>query len=128
VGDVTKVHLRGFSLMPYFDKVGGCDATGENGELTITGQTDRVYRTMLGNVVIDPVLRRRIGTTKIGSNHTVVWNPWVEKAKAMSEKPGDFGEDEWQKMLCVEAANAEPLEVGPNNAIGLISELAVSAL
>jgi hypothetical protein len=31
-------------------------------------------------------------------------------------------------MLCVEAANAEPLEVGPGKSIVLISELAVSAL
>lgn len=30
---------------------------------------------------------------------TVVWNPWTEKAKAM----GDFGDEEFNKMICVEA-------------------------
>jgi len=39
---------------------------------------------------------------KSGSATTVVWNPWVAKAKAMP----DFGDDEWTGMLCVETANA----------------------
>ena len=33
------------------------------------------------------------------SLNLVVWNPWVEKAKAMS----DFGDDEYNTMICVEA-------------------------
>jgi glucose-6-phosphate 1-epimerase len=31
----------------------------------------------------------------------VVWNPWVEKAREMT----DLGEDQWKSMLCIEAAN-----------------------
>jgi glucose-6-phosphate 1-epimerase len=31
----------------------------------------------------------------------VVWNPWVDKARAMP----DFGDDEWPEMVCVETAN-----------------------
>jgi glucose-6-phosphate 1-epimerase len=27
-----------------------------------------------------------------------IWNPWVEKAKGMS----DFGDDEYKQMICVE--------------------------
>ena len=34
---------------------------------------------------------------------TVVWNPWDKKAKAMS----DFGDDEYKRMVCVEAAAIE---------------------
>jgi glucose-6-phosphate 1-epimerase len=30
---------------------------------------------------------------------TVVWNPWIEKAKAMA----DFGDDEYKEMICVES-------------------------
>jgi glucose-6-phosphate 1-epimerase len=34
---------------------------------------------------------------------TVVWNPWDKKAKTMS----DFGDDEYKRMVCVEAAAIE---------------------
>jgi len=50
----------------------------------------------------DPGWRRRIVIEKSGSRSTVVWNPWVEKAAQMA----DLGEGEWQRMLCVESANA----------------------
>lgn len=50
----------------------------------------------------DPDLRRRIRISATGSRSTVVWNPWVEKAKKM----GDFGKDGWMRMLCVETVNA----------------------
>jgi D-hexose-6-phosphate mutarotase len=32
---------------------------------------------------------------------SVVWNPWVAKAKALS----DFGDDEWKQMVCIETCN-----------------------
>lgn len=41
---------------------------------------------------------------------TVVWNPWDKKAKAMS----DFGDDEYKRMVCVEAATIEkPVTLKP---------------
>ena len=36
-----------------------------------------------------------------GSASTVVWNPWVDKARNMP----DFGDDEFKRMVCVEAGN-----------------------
>jgi hypothetical protein len=50
----------------------------------------------------DPHSPRRITVSKTGSRTTVVWNPWIDKAKAMP----DFGDDEWPNMLCIETANA----------------------
>jgi D-hexose-6-phosphate mutarotase len=38
---------------------------------------------------------------KENSDATVVWNPWIAKAKAMS----DFGDEEWPGMVCVETCN-----------------------
>jgi D-hexose-6-phosphate mutarotase len=52
--------------------------------------------------VRDPLLGRQLVIAKDGSQATVVWNPWIAKAKAMA----DFGDDEWPGMVCVETVNA----------------------
>jgi glucose-6-phosphate 1-epimerase len=71
--------------------------------LRIAGETDRVYLgTQATCVVEDPAAGRRLIVEKQGSEATVIWNPWIAKARAMS----DFGGDEWPGMLCVESANA----------------------
>ena len=54
-----------------------------------------------------PSLRRRLGVAKENSFTTVVWNPWVEKAKAFS----DFGDAEWRQMVCIEASNVSDFAV-----------------
>ena len=53
-------------------------------------------------VIHDPVWNRRIIVEKSGSDSTVVWNPWIEKTKGMS----DMAPDDWKGMICVETANA----------------------
>jgi len=103
VGDVRQVTIDGLDGCAYLDKAAGAPApTGkQEGALTITGETDRVYQHKDTVVVDDPVLGRKLEISKIGSANTVVWNPWVAKAAAMP----DFGDDEWTGMLCIEAAN-----------------------
>jgi glucose-6-phosphate 1-epimerase len=46
-------------------------------------------------------MQRQIRVSNSGSRSTVVWNPWIEKARAMP----DFGDLEWRQMVCVETAN-----------------------
>ena len=53
-------------------------------------------------MIQDPVWNRRIIIEKTGSDSTVVWNPWIDKTKGMS----DMAPDDWKDMLCVETANA----------------------
>ena len=38
---------------------------------------------------------------KSGSASTVVWNPWVANARTMA----DFGDEEFNRMVCVESGN-----------------------
>jgi len=104
VSDVRQARVRGLEGVPYVDKTAAmARRPGEGEPLTITAETDRVYVGATGTVTIeDPGWRRRIVIGKSGSATTVVWNPWVAKAKAMP----DFGDDEWTGMLCVETANA----------------------
>ena len=104
VSDVRRVLLHGLEGVNFVDKTAaGARLPGDAGPIAIATETDRVYLGTEARVTIeDPGWERRIVVSKSGSRTTVVWNPWVAKAKAMP----DFGDDEWPGMVCVETANA----------------------
>ena len=104
VGDVRRVSVEGLENADYLDKTdAGRRKTQPPEPIRIAGETDRLYlNTTSACVLRDPVLERTITIEKEGSANTVVWNPWIAKAKAMP----DFGDDEWPGMICVETANA----------------------
>jgi glucose-6-phosphate 1-epimerase len=103
VGDVRRVSVEGLENTDYLDKTDSYRRKTQPAEpIRITAETDRTYlNTRAACVVRDPVLERTIRIEKEGSDTTVVWNPWIAKAKAMP----DFGDDEWPEMICVETAN-----------------------
>lgn len=107
VGDVTKASVTGLDSARYLNKVTRRDGQLQEGPITFTGETDRVYQSVANTSIIDPVLGRTIRIEKSGSENTVVWNPWSERSV------NDFGmaPDEWQQMVCVETANALADEV-----------------
>lgn len=102
VGDVRSVTVEGLDGVEYVDKVTGEPAAAQSGPVKFTGETDRVYRSGGPVTVVDPALGRKLQIATSGAADTVVWNPWVDKAKEM----GDFADEEWTQMLCIEAANA----------------------
>jgi D-hexose-6-phosphate mutarotase len=104
VSDVRQVRIRGLEGVAYVDKTAAmARKAGESEPVAIAAETDRVYVGATGTVTIeDPGWRRRLVVGKSGSATTVVWNPWIAKAKAMP----DFGDEEWTGMVCVETANA----------------------
>lgn len=101
VGDIHRTHVEGLAGATYLDKVAGGEVSQE-GPVTFTAQTDRVYDSPGSVTVVDEQSQRRIVVTKENSATTVVWNPWSDKAATMP----DFGDDEWPGMVCVEVANA----------------------
>ena len=104
VGDVRQIAITGLEGAPFIDQADrDVRKSGVSAPISIEGQVDRAYVGTRATVtILDPVWRRRIVIRKSGSGTTVVWNPWVDKAKAMP----DFGDDEWPDMICVETANA----------------------
>ncbi|MGE5610952.1 MAG: D-hexose-6-phosphate mutarotase [Bacillota bacterium] len=103
VGDVRQVAISGLADAVYLDKTDGMRRKMQGAEaLGIAGETDRAYLNTRATCFIDdPVIGRRITIEKEGSDSTVVWNPWVDKSRAMA----DFGDEEWPGMLCVESGN-----------------------
>ncbi len=88
--------------MSYVDNKDGGARKTQQGELRLTGETERFYHGSEATCTIDdPVLMRRIEMARQGAKSTLVWHPWSEKAKDM----GDFDPAEWDKMVCIEAAN-----------------------
>lgn len=113
VADIHQVRIEGLDGVEYLDKVDGGKRQRQSGPIRFTGETDRPYQNTTGTVTIADG-PRRITIEKSGSRTTVVWNPWINKAKAMS----DFGDEEWPNMVCVETANvgANALELAPGAA------------
>lgn len=103
VGDVERIHIEGLDGAEFIDKTLGPAAPPRTqiGDVTITGETDRVYDATGQVRIVDPVLKRTLVIDKEGSSSTVVWNPWVEKARALP----DLADDEWREFVCVEAGN-----------------------
>ena len=109
VADIRQVRVEGLGGTEYIDKVQGGKRVAQGAEpVTFTGETDRIYlKTQSTCVVHDAVGGRAISVGKSGSDTTVVWNPWIAKAKAM----GDFGDDEWPTMVCIETCNVADFAV-----------------
>jgi D-hexose-6-phosphate mutarotase len=107
VGDIAAVAVGGLKGLSYLDKVGEPKQKVETAKVIhFNSEVDRVYLDAPQAVKIeDAKLKRILLVEKTGSHSTVVWNPWVDKAKAMA----DFGNEEYRRMVCVEAGN-----VGPN--------------
>lgn len=127
VGDVRQISIAGLSGTTYVDKVRQAQRFTDTGDLTITAETDRVYLDTTATCTVnDPLLGRRLVIAKDGSRATVVWNPWIAKAKAMA----DFGDAEWPGMLCVETVNAldHALTIPPGGSHHLVAHLAAEPL
>jgi glucose-6-phosphate 1-epimerase len=112
VGQIEQVRIHGLDASQYLDKTDAFRVKVQQGPLVISSQTDRVFLNTKGPVDVEyGSLGRRIRIAKENSLTTVVWNPWLEKARALS----DFGNDEWKQMVCVETCNvvAYAVELAP---------------
>jgi len=102
IGNIETALLNGLNGVDYLDKTDEKRKKTQNGPIAIVSETDRVYLNTDAVVNLeDPALHRRITIAKENSMTTVVWNPWIQKAKAMH----DFGDAEWPQMICIEACN-----------------------
>jgi glucose-6-phosphate 1-epimerase len=108
VGEIEKARVRGLDGVRYLDKTDANRQKQQQGEIAIVSETDRVYLDTTNAIEIeDLALKRRTRVTKENSRTTVVWNPWVEKAHALS----DLADDEWKRMLCIETSNVSAYSV-----------------
>lgn len=103
VDDILQTELAGLQHTRYQDATANNTEIVDQAErLTIAGEVDRVYMAPPATLHL---LEKNIPTLRIqheGFSDTVVWNPGPELARNLT----DFPDQDWKRMLCVEAACA----------------------
>ncbi|WP_462173593.1 D-hexose-6-phosphate mutarotase [Pseudoalteromonas xiamenensis] len=96
--DIQKTTVEGLQGAQYIEFGEGPFA--QNDVVGFARETDMVY-TQAPTV---QKIHTPLGTMMVAREHStscVLWNPWIEKAKRLS----NFRDDEYLTMLCLEAAN-----------------------
>ena len=120
VSDVRNVHVKGLDGLTYIETLDDWKRVQQTGDLTFTGETDRIYLDTPHQLsIVDPEWSRSIELTSRGSRSAVIWNPWIDKTASFS----DMAPDGWQRMLCIETANVMDdvitLEPGTSHTLGV---------
>ena len=125
VSDIRKVTVQGLAGCPYHETLEQWQLREQVGDLSFSGETDRVYLDVPAHLqIVDQGWQRRIHLRTQDSQSAIVWNPWIDKAQTLS----GFANDAWQQMLCIENANvlADHLLLAPNQRHSLQLELSSS--
>ena len=106
VADVAGTRVEGLGGCRYLDSLQGRAEREEGAEaVTFAEEVDRIYLATPRELrVVDGTGGRAVRIIKRGLPDAVVWNPWEEKSRRM----GDFADDEFHKMVCVEAGAIQP--------------------
>lgn len=127
IGEIAEARVRGLDKIRYTDKTDGRREKTQEGDVIITSETDREYLDTPHQVdLLDSSMQRKIHIANENSRTTVVWNPWIKKAQALS----DFGDDEWKRMICVETSNVSQFaaEAPPGREHEMVAVVTVARL
>lgn len=98
VTDIDAVRISGLDGCRYLDTVGTPTERIQLGEVAFDQEVDRIYDHADDALLDDG--GRIIVVEKEGSPSTVVWNPWIEKSKGLTDLP----DDGYRHFVCIEAA------------------------
>ncbi len=124
VGEISKIQVQGLDGVSYTDKLQNLAVLKQSGPIRFDAECDRIYQPTTSDVTVcDAALDREICVSKTGSQSTVVWNPWIAKAKALS----DFDDEGYLTMVCIETACAltDVIHVEPNSAHEMTTTVSV---
>ncbi|WP_372761232.1 D-hexose-6-phosphate mutarotase [Pseudoalteromonas sp.] len=96
--DINNTHVDGLQGATYIEFAEGPEEQSD--VVTFTRETDRVYSQAapLQRIFTPEGI---ISVSRENSSSCVLWNPWIEKSKRLS----NFADSEFNTMLCLEAAN-----------------------
>ncbi len=102
--DIAQTQVNGLDQCRYLDALDDWKLKTQQGEVQFSEETDRIYLGSPEHLSISlPGQTPSIELDTSGSASTVVWNPWLEKARWLSQ----FDDSAYKTMLCVETATAD---------------------
>lgn len=102
VADVSQAVIRGLHGTQFIEGRLSPEKRLQNGPVKIDQEVDRVYLSDAAVEVEDVAGKRTLVIEKAGSRSTVVWNPWIEKSKRLSDLP----DNDYPRFLRIETTNA----------------------
>jgi glucose-6-phosphate 1-epimerase len=125
ISDINQVRVLGLENKAYIDKVDRGQEKTQSGEITFSGECDRIYLDVPAQLEIaDPALNRQIKVTATNSKTAIVWNPGAD----ISAKMADLGDRDYAHFVCVETANAakEIIEIAAGDDYNLTANYSFS--
>ena len=99
IDDINTVYIDGLDQKKYYDKTDESFYNIQEGRLSFTKETDRIYQGVTSVLSVHEQ-NRCIQVKTEGSQTVVIWNP----GEALAKKMPDLSDH--KRMLCVESANA----------------------
>ena len=99
VADINQVAIRGLEGVTFLDALKDYSRDIETRkDIRFDQETDRIYVNAPDSLSLDGITIEKRNLPDV-----VVWNPWIDKSRSMA----DFGDDEYQRMVCVETGSIE---------------------
>jgi len=98
--DISDVRVHGLAGAVCFDSVSRKNVYVPH-EFIFNKETDWIIRDKGQPLAFTGLGQHPIKLTRMGSRSIVVWNPWIEKSKTLSQ----FVAPEFQQMFCIETGN-----------------------
>lgn len=124
VQHTSQVSVQGLENVDYLDTLDDWSRKRDSAALAITGETDRIYLDTPSRLrIVDHGWQRALCIESRHSRSAVVWNPWIDKSKRLSQ----FEADAYQRMLCIETArvmaDCEVLPAGASDVLDVAVEV-----
>lgn len=123
-GDIHQTRVTGLDGIPYHEKITTPPDHVQAGDITFDREVDRLYASGAPVQIHDPAWNRSITIEGTGSRSSVVWNPWINKSKILTDLP----DEAYLGFLCVENTNAgaDALTLAPGASHTLATTVRVS--
>lgn len=107
--DLPGTEVQGLRGLTYKDSLDGrAEKVDDEPAVTFGQEVDRIYLGVPPRVEMTGFTVHQ----EEGFADAIVWNPWVDKAKRMS----DYGDEEYKQHICVESARCQtPVQLEPNS-------------